>query len=45
MGKGDPKTKRGKIFKGSNGKFRPTQKAINRAKKEATAAPAEPAVK
>ncbi|MBK6682785.1 MAG: 30S ribosomal protein THX [Ignavibacteriales bacterium] len=33
MGKGDPRTKRGKIFKGSNGKFRPTAKNINRDKR------------
>ncbi len=41
MGKGDPKTKRGKIFKGSNGKFRPTQKKVNREKLEAAAANSE----
>jgi ribosomal small subunit protein bTHX len=37
MGKGDPRTKRGKIFKGSNGKFRPTLKNINRDKKDVVA--------
>ncbi len=45
MGKGDPKTKRGKIFKGSNGKFRPTEKAINRAKKDVAAATSEASAK
>ncbi|GJQ31332.1 MAG: hypothetical protein HBSAPP04_01710 [Ignavibacteriaceae bacterium] len=45
MGKGDPKTKRGKIFKGSNGKFRPTEKQVNRAKKDAPAATGEASAK
>ncbi|MBA4251627.1 MAG: 30S ribosomal protein THX [Chlorobiaceae bacterium] len=34
MGRGDKKTKKGKIFKGSNGKSRPTAKKL-RAKKVA----------
>jgi len=37
MGKGDRKTKRGKIIKGSNGNTRPKKKNIIKAKKEATA--------
>jgi ribosomal small subunit protein bTHX len=35
MGKGDKRTKKGKIKRGSNGKSRPTQKRIIRAKKAA----------
>lgn len=35
MGRGDKKTKRGKIFKGSFGKHRPKQSARNAAKKSA----------
>ncbi len=34
MGKGDKKTKRGKIFAGSFGKHRPKPKKLRRRKKE-----------
>ncbi len=40
MGKGDPRTKRGKIFKGSFGKTRP--KASNKSGKVAKEKPAPP---
>jgi 30S ribosomal protein S31 len=40
MGKGDPKTRRGKIFKGTYGKSRPSPQALRRRKKEAAAAEA-----
>ena len=35
MGKGDRKTKRGKIFQGSNGKTRPKPKTKRKRKKKA----------
>lgn len=34
MGKGDRRTKRGKIFRGSNGKTRPTPKNKEKRKKK-----------
>lgn len=37
MGRGDKRTKKGKIFKGSNGKTRPSTQAL-RKKKEAAKA-------
>ncbi len=37
MGKGDPKSKRGKIFKGSFGKKRPTSRRIRQDAKKASA--------
>ena len=33
MGKGDPRTKRGKIIRGSNGNSRPTKAKVDRAKR------------
>ena len=38
MGRGDARTKKGKVKRGSNGKSRPTQKRIIKAKKAAAAA-------
>ena len=38
MGKGDKRTKRGKIFKGSFGKSRPKAQPVNVKKKEEAAA-------
>jgi ribosomal small subunit protein bTHX len=38
MGRGDARTKKGKTKRGSNGKSRPTQKRIIKAKKAAAAA-------
>ncbi len=35
MGKGDPRTKRGKIFKGSYGKSRPKKKNRKKARRAA----------
>ena len=35
MGRGDKKTKKGKIFKGSFGKTRPANKAVVKTKEEA----------
>lgn len=39
MGKGDARTKRGKIFKGTFGKSRPTSKTIRKQQKQGAAAP------
>ncbi len=36
MGKGDKKTRRGKIFMGSNGVTRPSKTTSNKAKKNVT---------
>ena len=43
MGRGDKKTKKGKIFSGSFGKLRPAKAAKKVAKKVAVAKKAEPA--
>ncbi len=36
MGRGDKKTKRGKIFKGSFGKSRPARPAVSKKKEDST---------
>ncbi|CAG1769882.1 hypothetical protein BAC3_00622 [uncultured bacterium] len=41
MGRGDKRTRRGKISAKSNGNSRPTEKKINRAKKDVAAKPAK----